>query len=265
MDPTAQHPARTEPLASPRGDRLSTAMPPCIAAILSIVRIFLGYGKHLDQTLPDQISHPRFPTLAASFGTHDLRRILAHVQRGILRAMMLQRFLLARAAEGRDIEPTAPPEPAEPEDIEELEMKLGPPRKTPRKARTGPSIDPDHPAHFVMPTMKELESQVRRRAIGRTIVEICLDLGIAPTTCEAGLWYEIYRILTNFGGKFEDFFAVRENRKEAFQRERSKLPNTWNCDWQDQPKEAMRQILGYLLGESPPRGPPIPQQLTASL
>ena len=87
-------------------------MPTCIAAILSVVRTLLGYGKHLDQTIPNRTDHPRFPTLAAGFGTHDVRRILAHMQRGILRAMMLQRFLLARASQGRDIEPTEPPVPA---------------------------------------------------------------------------------------------------------------------------------------------------------
>ena len=264
MDQTAPHSARTEPPASPQEARSSTPMPACIAAILSIVRVILGYGKHLDATLPEKTDHPRFPTLAASFGTHDIRRILAHVQRGILRAMMLERFLLARVVQGRDIEPTDRPEPAEQADIEALEMKLRPPAAPRAKTTRQPKIDPDDPAHFVMPTLEELESQVRRRSVGRTIVDICLDLGIAPTTCEAGLWHEIYLTLTNFGGKFEDFFAVHESRKETFQRERNKLPNTWNFDWRDKPKDAMRQILGYLLGEPPPHDPPPPQLLPAS-
>ena len=111
MDPTAPHPASTEPPASPQEARSSTPMPACIAAILSVVRTLLGYGKHLDQTLPEQTAHPGFPAIAIGFGTHDLRRILAHVQRGILRAMMLQKYLLARAAQGRDIEPTERPVP----------------------------------------------------------------------------------------------------------------------------------------------------------
>ena len=251
MDQTAPHSARTEPPAPPQG-RAGKAVPPCIAAILSIVRVLLGYGKHLDQTLPDRADHPRFPTLAAGFGTYDMRRILGHVQRGILRAMMLQRFLLARAAQGRDIEPTPPAEPADQADIESLEMKLRPPaesRKTPRRA---PRTDPDDPAHFVMPTLKELESQVRCRSVGRTIADICLDLGIAATTCEAGLWYEIYQILTGFGGNFEYVFATQERRRQAFEKERNKLPNTWTFDWRDRPKDAIRQLLGYLLGEPPP-------------
>jgi hypothetical protein len=264
MDQTAQHSASTEPPASPQESRSSTPMPTYIAAILSVVRVLLGYGKHLDQTLPDRAAHTGFPTLAAGFGTHDLRRILSHVQRGILRAMMLRQYLLARAAQGRDIEPAPPPAPAEPQDVEAMEIKLRPPserRKTPRRA---PSTDPDDPLNFSMPTLKELESQVRRRSVGRTIAEICMDLGIAPSSCDAGFWHEIYQTMTYFGGKSEDFFEVQERRRETFKKEREKRPDTWTSDWLDRPKEAIRQLLGYLLGEPPPPGPPIPLLLTAA-
>ncbi|MEI7712421.1 MAG: hypothetical protein WCI94_13370 [Rhodospirillales bacterium] len=64
-------------------------MPTFIGTILGVVRVLLGYGKRLDVVLPERVDHPRFPTLAAGFGTHDLRRILGHVRRGILRAMIL--------------------------------------------------------------------------------------------------------------------------------------------------------------------------------
>ena len=177
--------------------------------------------------------------------------------------MMLEWYLLARAAQGRDIEPTQPPNPAEPEDIEALEMKLGAPSQ-PRTKPRAPSTDPNDSLHFSMPTLKDLESQVRRRSIGRTIAEICMDLGVTPSNCEGKFWYEIYQTLTQFGGKFERVFAIQQSRRQAFQQERDKLPETWTFDWRDRPKDAIRQILGYLLGESPPRGPPIPQLLTAS-
>ena len=220
--------------------------------------MLLGYGKHLDVTLPDRASDPSFPALAAGFGTHDLRRILGHVQRGILRAMMLQRFLLARAAQGRDIEPVPPPVPAEPEDIEALEIKLRAPVQPREKQTRAPRIDPDDPLHFRMPTLKELEAQVRRRSVGRTIAEICMDLGVAAMTCDGGFWIEIYRTMTNFGGSFERTFAVQERRRAAFEKERSKLPHTWKFDWRDRPQDAIRQLLGTLLGEPPP-----PQLLSA--
>ena len=263
MDQTAPHSARIAPPASPQEAGSSTAMPSCIAAIWGIVRVLLGYGKHLDQTLPEKTDHPSFPALAAGFGTHDIRRILAHVQRGILRAMMLQRFLLARAAQGRDIEPIEPPAPAEQADIAALDMKLRPPVGPRAKTPRAPRIDPDAPAYFVMPTMKELESQVRRRSVGRTLAEICMDLGIEATTSEAGFWYEVYRVFMNFGGNCAEFFDVRERRKKAFEKERQTRPDTWTCDWRDRPRDSIRQLLGYVAGETPPRGPPTPQLIVA--
>jgi len=264
MDTTAQHPARTDTRPPQPEDRSSTAIPTCIATILSVVRTLLGYGKHLDRTLPDCAEHRHFPSIAVGFGTHDLRRILGHVQRGILRAMMLERFLLARAAQGRDIAPTPPPGPAEPEDIEALDMKLRAPAQS-RKPSVGrtPRVDPDDPMHFNMPTLKELEAQVRSRPIGRTIAEICMDLGIAANMCDGAMWNELYAAMAHFGGSFETFFTVQERRRKAFKKERERRTDNRGYDWQDRPKDAIREMLGYLLGESPPRGPPEPEPLVA--
>lgn len=156
----------SEPSPSPVPPK-ERAVPPYIAFLLRIVDSLLRYGRQLDDVLPTKADHPRFPTLAAGFGTHDMKRILAHVQRGILRAMMLQRFLLARADRNRDIEPTRPAEPADATAIAALNLKLGspaPPHPKPKPKK----IDPDHPLHFAMPTMQELESQVRRRSGARS-------------------------------------------------------------------------------------------------
>ena len=135
------------------------------------------------------------------------------------------------------------------------------PRKTPGRARIA---NPDNPLNFSMPTLKELESQVRRRSIGRTIAEICMDLGVTPSSCEGAFWHEFYLTLTQFGGKFEDFFAVQERRRAAFKKERETRPDTWTSQWLDRPKDAIRDLLGYLLGEPPPNGPPFPPLLTAA-
>jgi len=129
-------------------------------------------------------------------------------------------------------------------------MKLRPPAQSRVKSK---KIHPDDPLHFSMPTLKELESQVRRRSIGRTIAEICLDLGVTPSSCEGGFWNEFYLTLTDFGGKFEVVFAVLERRKATFQKERDKRPSIGNFEWCDRPKETIRKMLGYLLGASPPR------------
>lgn len=213
--------------------------PPCLAFLLKIVSTLLGYGRQLDAILPAKAAHPRYPTLAAGFGTHDVRRILAHVHRGILRAMMLRKYLLARAAQGRDVEPVHPPAPADPSEIEALELKLRAPVQRTRRAVR----DPHDPLHFAIPTLRELESQVRRHSVGHTIAEICLDLGVTPTFCSGETWDEILQALMRFGADLAHFFGVQQRRRETFQRERDKRPETWAIDWRDRPREAIRQLL----------------------
>ena len=244
----------TEPLPNPAPPK-ERAETPCIDFLLKIVRVLLRYGRQLDDTIPTKADHPRFPTLAAGFGTHDVRRILAHVHRGILRAMMLQRFLLARAQDGRDIEPVQPSEPADPAEIEALDIKLRAPSKPSAKSK---KTDPDDPLHFSIPTLKELESEVRRRSVGRTIADICLDLGVTPTLCEGATWDEILQALTHFGANLEQFFGIQQRRRVTFQEERDKRPETWTFDWRERPKEALRNLLGRLLGEPPPPEPLVP-------
>ena len=242
-----------------RTESRARAIPPNIAAILNIVRALLGYGQHLDATVTAQINHPRFPTLAMGFGTHDLRRIINHIQRGILRAMMLEKYLLARAAQGRDIAPKPQPKPAEPDDIEGLELQCRPPSEQgtkPRKPATRrPLPDSDDPLHFAIPSLKELEAQVRRRSIGRTIGEICLDLGISPAVCGGEIWWEISEIFQHFDGNFSHFNETHRNRRKAFDKERQRQPQTWTYDLWDKPRDAMRDMLGYVIGEPNPTAP----------
>src|ERR1700678_478752 len=95
-DPQPNHPART--------------MPARIAALLHTVRIMLGFGRHLAETAKDRSAGPDFNPIAACFGTGRLFAILAHLQRGILRATALENVLLERAARGRDIGIAAPRE-----------------------------------------------------------------------------------------------------------------------------------------------------------
>ena len=200
--------------------------------------------------MPDRIGHPNFPTVAIGFGTHDIRRILEHVQRGILRAMVLQKYLLVRAAQGRDIAPTPHCGPAEPAEIEALEVKIRAPRAAAFK-RARP-IDPNGALHFFIPTLQELEAQVRRRSIGRTISEIAMDLGIVPGACDGRFWADLDTVWRDFDGDFALFCEVRRRRIVAFEKERKTLPDTWACRIWDVPKAAIRAVLGYLVGEPPP-------------
>src|SRR5512135_2097900 len=84
-------------------DRPGNPVPEYIAVFLHAVSILLGYGHHLLATVRQRATAPTFPAIAASFGTANLSTILAYLNRGILRATALDRFLLARAATGRDI------------------------------------------------------------------------------------------------------------------------------------------------------------------
>ena len=216
-------------------------------------------AKHSAQTnrqdwpVPGRIAAlPRFPTLAVGFGTHDLRRILAHVQRGLLRAMMLERYLLARAAQGRDIEPTPIPGSAGPDAIAALNLKCRPQTERdakPRKPATRSVADSDDPLHFAIPSLEELEAQVRRRSIGRTVAEICMDLGISPAVCDGAFWFEISEVLRQFDGDFTHFHEVQTHRREAFQQERDKRPETWTWPLWERANDAMREMLGFFLGE----------------
>jgi hypothetical protein len=90
--------------------------------------------------------------------------------------------LLVRAATGHDIDliehrtytPPAQPAPAD--------TQAGPPaprQPAPRPSRPAGWNDPE----FFMPTEQDLERQVRRRPLGCTILDICLDLAVVPGFC----------------------------------------------------------------------------------
>jgi hypothetical protein len=64
----------------------TTPVPEYIAAVLHAVSILLGYGRHLLATVRQRAASPTFPIIAACFGTANLSTILAHLDRGILRA-----------------------------------------------------------------------------------------------------------------------------------------------------------------------------------
>jgi hypothetical protein len=54
-------------------------------------------------------------------------------------------------------------------------------------------------------------------------------------------------------------YRVRARREDAFQRERDRRPDTWDTDWRDMRKAAVRAALGCLIGEAvPPPGGLVP-------
>jgi hypothetical protein len=219
-------------------------MPEYISAVLYAVRVLLGYGRHLLGTVRQRATAPTFPTIAACFGTANLS-----TNRGILRATALERFLLARAATGQDIsivtrriradEPH--PAPADPQ----AEQPARPKRK-PR-----PSLPPgwDDPELF-MPTPEDLDRQVRRRAIGRTFVEICNDLAVVPGLCAPAFWSDMFQVIHYFGGSVETLMREKARRVPAFIQEQDRQLGS-SLDWLHLKRDAVREILGFFIGETP--------------
>jgi hypothetical protein len=230
-----------------------TPMPEYIAAVLHAVRILLGYGRHLLATVNRRATAPTFPAIAACFGTANLSTIQAHLNRGILRAIALERFLLARAATGRDIaivtrrtrteEPPPAPTEAQPE------QPTDQPAKPKAASRPSPPPGRDDP-EFFMPTLEDLERQVRRRAIGRTIAEICNDLAVVPGFCTPAFWSDLFQVIHYFGGDVGTVMREKAHRVQAFIQEQDrKLDST--LDWLHLKRDEIRHVLGFFIGEPP--------------
>ncbi len=236
-------------------------MPARIAAMLHTVRILLGFGRHLAETAKDRSASTDFNAIAVCFGTSRLYAILAHVQRGLLRAAALERVLLARAARGRDIQfifpreratsattPPADPPPAgqlpDPQAEQSTEAPIAP-KPPPRSSRPFGWNDPE----LFMPTPEQLEAQVRRRPIGRTIVDICLDLAVMPGFCTGPFWNTLFDSIRLHGGSVAVLMLEKVRREEAFSEEQDKKIGS-NWDWQEMGRDAFRRVLGFFIGEA---------------
>jgi hypothetical protein len=226
-------------------------MPAGIAALLRTVRIMLGFGRHLAETAAQRSASTDFNAVAACFGTGRLGAILAHLQRGILRAVALERMLLARAASGRDIGFIAPRErptaaPAAPEDAPGGRPGEAPaaPKRAARPSRPAGWNNPE----LYMPTLAELEAQVRRRPLGRTLVEICLDLAVVPGFCDGSFWNELFDAIRFYGGSIATLMQEKVRRETAFSREQDRKVGS-NWDWQGLGRVGLRRVLGFFIGE----------------
>ncbi len=229
-------------------------MPERLAALLQVVRVLLGHGRRLVETATAGAASPPFAIVAAVLGTYNLPSILARLQRGILRLIALENYLLARAEKGRDIAFVAPRDraPASPPEEPQPARTPAPPRRH--------RFDPDA---LHIPTLKELEAEVRRRPIGRTIAYICMDLAVIPGFCTGAFWNDIFQTLQDYGGSLSALYAVRGRRESAYRQERDRRPDTWDWDWRDLRPPTVRQVLGCLIGEAPTLDPPGPRAAAA--
>jgi hypothetical protein len=229
-----------------------TSPPERIGALLHVVRTLLAYGRHLADTVTLRATAPSFPTNAACFGTIDLPIILAHLHRGILRAAALERVLLARAARGRDIAfartrirpDTSHLAPADPTRKPANPLQ---PRPAPQPLRRSRATDP---ADFRAPSPGKLQRQVRRRPLGRTLVDICLDLAVVPGLCTGTFWNELFDAMHCYGGSIASLMRERNRREQAFHREQDRSPAP-HFDWFNLRREMVRQVLGFFIGAKP--------------
>ncbi len=226
-----------------------------IQVLLHAVRVLLTYGSHLIDTVRSRAAAPNFNAIAACFGTANLTTILAHLNRGILRAAALERVLLARAATGKDIDfvQRRGPEPqpvSSPADVQPEQPAIAHPTRkhAPRPSRPAGWDDPE----LFMPTPEDLERQVRCRPIGRTIYDICIDLAVVPGFCHSAFWNELFDIMTWFGGGRSVGRLMRQKarRREAFASEQDRDPKA-NWDWLRLKRDELRQVLGFFIGEPP--------------
>ena len=176
------------------------------------------------------------------FGTHGTLSILTRVQRGTLRLIALENYLLARAQKGREVAVVPPRERAPPRQTDE------PPAEEPACPRRG-LFDSEF---LHIPTLEVLEKEVRRRPIGRTIAYICMDLAVVPGFCTDEFWSEIRDTLRDYGGSMTALYTVRAQREQSYKRERDQHPDTWVWDWWDLRRPRGQQVLGYLIGDDPP-------------
>ena len=238
----------THPPAKPR------PIPGRIGAVLKILAALIAHARHFTATATTRVAAPEFATAAAVFGTYNLPTILHRMQRGLLRALALQQYLLARAARGHNLRFAWPP-------CVELQPHHRPPAQPAPRPRPAPLhprgpdpalLGPDDPAASRLPTPEELAAEVRRRPVGRTIAYICMDLGIAPGLCDGDFWNQVEKTLRRYGGSLGRLYQMRARREETFHRERDRRPDTWHIDWRDLHPSTVRRAFGCLIGEPPP-------------
>ncbi len=234
------------PPPDPPQVRPGRPVPEGIAEVLAIVQILLAYGRHLAATLEHRAAGPCFAVIAQFFGTARLPTIRARLARGLLRAQALQRVLLARAARGRDLVPLKPrtyaPRAAQPAGATPAEAIPQPPPARCADAPRAP--DPD-----ALPTLEQLEAEIRRRPIGRAVADICRDFGVSPSLCEGRVWLAISCTLMWYRGNLPSLMKELRRREVTFcDTEADRNPA---LGWPERTREGNRRVLGFFIGQPP--------------
>jgi hypothetical protein len=258
-------------LPDPTKDRAGKPVPEHIAAVLSVLSMLIEYGRHLTETVEHRAIWRGFATIAQFFGTAAMPVILAHIHRGLMRVLTLEQMLLRRAARGRDLAilarrndarraaqqaaPQGEPAAAEPSGPHPVEA---PPAEQPA-SRPARRTGPEEPLTLdTLPSMAQLEAEVRRRPIGQTIVAICRDLGISPSLCDGTFWHQVFMAIHCYRGSLNNIVLEMHRWEKRFDREHWKHPD---LPLPEQTRDGIRRVLGFWIG-APPVDPfrPVPAQ-----
>jgi hypothetical protein len=233
----------------PPQDRSGQSVPPNTAYLLDVVHVLLAYARHLSLTLDSRAARWGFSVFAQFFGTARLPVIRARLARGILRIMALQRVLLSRARRGRDTDfsgprERTPPTPKPPLPEADSNTEPAPPPVRPKRVRrcyadTTPDLD-------TLPTLAQLEAEIRRREIGATLSDICRYLGLAPELCESRFLLALQLTIRWCRGNLYKLVMDFRRRQADFEPELKPAPPL--CV-PERSRAGIQRMLGFFIGE----------------
>jgi hypothetical protein len=156
--------------------------------LLDLVRRLIAHGKEFAATLHRRSADPGFARAALAFGSSDPGVILICICRGIMRATALHAMLLRREARGLDV-----PFPPRSEQLPPVPGASGAPSAGRAKWWLNDDLS-------YLPTQQEVDDEVRRRAPGRLLMAISLDLGLTWESADT-LWHDLQLPIVTFGGR----------------------------------------------------------------
>jgi hypothetical protein len=104
-----------------------------------------------------------------------------------------------------------------------------------------------------LPSMAQIEAEVGRSPIGRTLVLICQDFGISPGLCDDPFWHRLFDAVRRYGSSVDQIVLPIERRKQAF--EHTEIDRNPQLEWPEPTSEGIRTVLGFAIGQ-PPVMPP---------
>jgi len=261
---TAGHSSPTDPPLDWPGKFAATR----IVEIIIIVGVLATYGRHLAQTLEQRAVARGFATIARFFGTVKCEIILAHIQRGLMRAVALERILMARAMRGGDLRMLAPlarsrraPAAQEAAEGGQTAGAAAPETLTPAQAAAAQAADVGAGERLArrigrnepltldtMPRVEAIEAEVRRSPVGRTIAAICLDFGISPMLCNGLFWTLLFDAIGLHRGSASGLVLEVKRREARFNKEEWKHPG---LELAEETRDGTLQMMGFCVGDPP--------------